>query len=218
MTPIKTLCRLGGAMAALTASPAFAHHPLAGAPMETFFQGALSGVGHPILGFDHLFFVIVVGIAALHTGRAMAAPFGYLAAMTVGTAVCVAGVSLPMVEVGIALSLLAIGGIVLMGRALSFVQAIALFAAPGLFHGWAFGESLAAQESVGAAVLAGYLIGLLAVQWAIAVAAGQAMRRIWNATEASAVQSRLAGAFVAGIGGFLILEAGESAVFSALSG
>ena len=52
---------LATAALALTATPALAHHPLAGAPMETFTHGMLSGIGHPILGFDHLFFIIAVG-------------------------------------------------------------------------------------------------------------------------------------------------------------
>jgi len=45
-------------LAALDAAPAFAHHPLAGMSLQTFAHGILSGVGHPLLGFDHLFFVM----------------------------------------------------------------------------------------------------------------------------------------------------------------
>jgi len=36
----------------------FAHLPLAGMPLQTFAHGILPGVGHPLLGFDHLFFVM----------------------------------------------------------------------------------------------------------------------------------------------------------------
>jgi len=76
---------LFGALALLaTTAPALAHHPLAGQPMETFTQGLLSGIGHPLLGFDHLFFVIAVGVAALYTGFARTAPAAYIAAMLVG--------------------------------------------------------------------------------------------------------------------------------------
>jgi len=62
----------------VTTAPALAHHPLAGQPMETFSQGLLSGIGHPLLGFDHLFFVIAVGVAALYTGFARTAPAAYI--------------------------------------------------------------------------------------------------------------------------------------------
>ena len=49
--------------------------------MVTFGDGLLSGIGHPILGFDHLFFVALVGVAALYTGRRFAAPAAYIGAM-----------------------------------------------------------------------------------------------------------------------------------------
>ena len=76
---------LVGALALVaTATPALAHHPLGGMPMETFAHGLLSGVGHPLLGFDHLFFVIAVGIAALFTGAERLAPAAYIGAMLVG--------------------------------------------------------------------------------------------------------------------------------------
>ena len=35
-----------------------AHHPLAGKEMTTFLDGLLSGLGHPILGIDHFFFIL----------------------------------------------------------------------------------------------------------------------------------------------------------------
>ena len=56
-----------GALLSLT-TPALAHHPLGGLPMDTFAHGLLSGIGHPMLGFDHLFFIALIGIAALYTG------------------------------------------------------------------------------------------------------------------------------------------------------
>ena len=60
--------------AILAATPALAHHPLGGLPMETFSQGVMSGVGHPVLGFDHLFFVALMGLAAAFTGHLARAP------------------------------------------------------------------------------------------------------------------------------------------------
>ncbi len=211
----KTFGRLIGAAALLAAGPAMAHHPLAGAPMETFQHGLLSGIGHPILGFDHLFFVIAVGIAAVFTGRALTAPLGFLGGMAAGVVLCASGMALPMVEPMIALSLLVLGAIVLSGRALGFGAAMALFAGTGLFHGWAFGESIAAQESFSGIVFAGYMIGLTAVQWLVAIAAGALATRLWQITDAGALRPRLAGAMVAGIGCFLVLESVEGAAFAA---
>ena len=204
---------------ALAATPALAHHPLGGMPMETFAHGLLSGVGHPVLGFDHLFFVAIVGIAALFTARRTMAPAAYIAAMLVGCGLMYAGVALPLTETVIALSLLVLGGVVLSGRALGTTATLVLFAGFGLFHGSAFGASIAGQEATaGTAVLMGYLIGLGAIQYLIAIAAGWVTEKVLGATEAAAVNARLAGAVVAGVGLFLTLEAAEGPILAALFG
>lgn len=215
----KTMKKLTlGVLALVSAvTPALAHHPLGGMPMETFSHGLLSGVGHPLLGFDHLFFVIAVGIAALYTGYSKTAPAAYIAAMLVGCLMMSFGIGLPMKEVVIGFSLLMLGSIVLSGRALGAVAAMAIFAAFGLFHGSAFGDAIAAQEAgVNTPVLTGYLIGLGLLQYGIAILAGWIVKTVWNAGEASAIQARLAGAMVAGMGVFLTLENIEGMAFASL--
>src|SRR6056297_2212162 len=183
------------AAASIAATPALAHHPLAGQPMETFMHGVMSGVGHPVLGFDHLFFVVAMGIAALFTAQRFVAPAAYLVAMLAGC------------------------GLVLSGRALGAGAAIALFAAFGLFHGSAFGDAVAAQEGgAGGAVLTGYLIGLGVIQYAIAIAAGWAAEKLLGATEAASTNARLVGAAVAGVGVFLCLEIVEGPVVAMITG
>lgn len=205
------------AAGALVATPALAHHPLGGAPMETFAHGLLSGVGHPMLGFDHLFFILAVGAVALFTGRPLTAPLAFVAAMLAGVLLVVGGIELPLVEPVIAVSLLILGGLLARGRALSLAAACGLFAVLGVFHGWAFGESLAGVEG-GAplAVAGGYLIGLAATQWAIAVGFGWVVSKVWNAASAEAIPARLSGAVVAGVGAFLTLEVVEGAAFAAM--
>lgn len=206
---------LGLAALGLTATPAAAHHPLGGMEMASFADGLLSGIGHPILGFDHLFFVALAGIAAAFTTRALAAPLAYIAAMIAGVLFATFGPALPLAETVIAISLLGLGGVVLSGRALSAPAAMALFAGFGLFHGSAFGGAMATAEAGAvAAVLPGYLIGLALVQYAIALGAGAAARAL--ATDARAVEPRLAGAMVAGIGLFLTLETAEAGLIGAL--
>ena len=85
----------------------------------------------------------------------------------------------------------------------------------GLFHGWAFGVSLTGQEAgVGGVVVIGYLLGLAAIQYVVAVSSGWAARRFGEA--ATDLAPRLSGAMVAGAGLFLVLEAAEGAAFAAL--
>lgn len=213
-----TFSRLAPAAAAavltgVAAQPAFAHHAMGGAPMTTFTHGVLSGIGHPLLGFDHLFFVLLVGVAAVYTGRRFLAPAAYIVAMLAGCLMMSLGLGLPAKEVIIALSLVALGGVVLSGRSLGLMPTMALFAGFGLFHGSAFGDTMASAEAAhGTQVLVGYLLGLGALQYGLTLAAGWAALSLWKATEAAAIQPRLAGAVVAGVGMFLTLEHLEGAV------
>ena len=211
---MKRMITLGGVMAA---GPALAHHPLAGAPMETFTHGLLSGIGHPLLGFDHLFFVALVGVAALFTGRAVVATAAFVAAMAVGCLVAIAGLSLPIAELMIVASLLVLGTVVALGKSLSLQAAASLFAVFGLFHGIAFAGSIVGQEAAASMpVIVGYLLGLGVCQFLIAMAAGFAIQKLWDARLAGDIAPRLAGAVVAGVGLFLALETAEGAVFAAL--
>lgn len=190
----------------VAAAPASAHHPLEGAPMTGFGDGLLSGIGHPILGADHLVFVIAAGIAAFCAGSRLRAPLAYVAAMLAG---CVAagfwGMP-PLVEPMIALSLAAVGGALALGRRLSPGVVAALFAVFGVFHGAAFGAPLIEQEAAaGGAVLGGYLLGLGATQYAIAAGAAMLSARLWSAAPEGAVGPRLAGAMALGAGIYLSL-------------
>lgn len=201
----------------LAASPALAHHPLGGMPMETFTHGLASGVGHPVLGFDHLFFVLAMGVAALFTGRKLLTPAAYIGAMLAGTALMYAGIAMPIAETVIVLSLIVLGGIVLSGKALGTTAALVIFATFGLFHGSAFGGTIAGQEGgIGGAVLLGYLIGLGVTQYLVAIAAGWAVEKL-GATDASAINARLGGAMVAGVGVFLALEILEGPLVALLA-
>jgi len=204
--------------AATFAAPAFAHHPLGGMPMETFTHGILSGIGHPLLGFDHLFFVFLVGIASVLMARRVLAPLFYLAAMLGGCLISSLWTTLPASELMVALSLLVLGTLVLSGRHIGQTAGLCAFAGFGLFHGAAFGATLAAQEAgFGLPVLAGYLIGLGVIQYMIALGAGWMCASVWKASEIGAIQPRLAGAMVAGAGLYLILEHIEGPLLRAIA-
>ena len=46
--------------------PAFAHHPMDARDAQTFssIEGLISGLGHPIIGTDHLFFLLSIGLVS----------------------------------------------------------------------------------------------------------------------------------------------------------
>lgn len=199
------------AAAALAAGPAFAHHPLGGGTPASFADGLLSGVGHPMLGIDHFAFIVAMGLAAAAAGRLALAPLGFLAAAFAGVLLSHAGVALPLVEVMVAGSAVAVGAIVLSGRALSARTAFALFAVAGLFHGHAFGNAIVGAETT---PLVAYLIGLSLTQYAIALGAGLVGLRLWRAADAASVPLRIAGGVAAGVGFAFLFERVEGLIFA----
>ena len=69
------------------AEPAFAHHLMGGKIPATFGEGILSGLGHPVIGIDHLAAVVAVGcLAAAHRAGALLA-VAFVVAMMCGVAV-----------------------------------------------------------------------------------------------------------------------------------
>lgn len=184
-------------LAALASTqPAFAHHVMGGGMPATLAQGLLSGLGHPIIGLDHFAAVVAVGcIAALHAAGARLV-VGYVVAMMAGVAVHLMGASLPGAELWVAASVIALGLVLAIRGDLGVPAALALFAAVGLLHGYALGESIYGAEPT---PLIAYLAGLAIVQSVIALAAMNVARLITRRM-VDAVPLRLIGAGIAGIG------------------
>ena len=205
------------AFLALMASPALAHHPLGGEVPQTMLHGVLSGIGHPIIGFDHLAFVLGIGLLAAFQKSRYILPGGFVAGTVLGTLMIVSGVTLPAVELVITASVLMVGVLAMMGRALNTAAAGAVAAGAGLFHGWAYGEAVVGAEPT---PLIAYIAGFGVTQMAIAV--GAMLATVWVMTprgDASAMASlkpRFAGAMVAGVGITYLVEIAEAAIFPAM--
>jgi urease accessory protein len=156
-------------------TPAFAHHVMGGKLPETFLQGLLSGLAHPVIGFDHFGAIVGVGILAAVAGRGVGSVLAFSATLIVGVGVHLAKVDIPVSELLVGLSTLAIGGLVMLRRSIRPMVAVALFAIAGSLHGYALGESIVGAE---ASPLVAYLAGLLIVQTLIGVGAYALTRRI----------------------------------------
>ena len=179
----------------LAAAPAFAHHVMGGRTPSTFLEGLLSGLGHPVIGPDHLAFVVALGLVVGMAGLNLALPALFVAAMAVGVVVHVGGIGLPAPEVIVAISVLLAGLLIAAGRALPVVAWGALFAFAGLFHGYAFGESIYGAE---ASPLWAYLVGLVLSQSVLAVGIALAARHMGAGV--SGLAPRLVGAAIVGVG------------------
>ena len=177
-------------------TPALAHHMMGGKLPSTFGEGILSGLGHPVIGLDHLAFLIAAGMVAGVAGLGLWMPVVFVLASIAGVLVHMQEINLPAVELLIALSVVAIGFLLAgdwskLGRGAWVV----IFAVAGLFHGYAFGESIVGAEP---APLGAYLLGLALIQSTIAVGvASLASRQAWNS---NALAPRLVGAVVLGVG------------------
>jgi urease accessory protein len=181
---------------ALAVDPASAHHVMGKRP-ETFGQGILSGLGHPIIGLDHLAAVIAVGcLAALYRAGAALA-IGFVLAVIAGVAVHVRGATFPGTEVLVALSVVVLGACLVWRSVLPTAAALGLFVLAGLLHGYALGESIVGAEP---APLYAYLIGLAVMQTAIALGAMTLVRLFAHPVWGDAAPVRLVGAGIAGIG------------------
>lgn len=133
-------------LVALMPSPAMAHDGtgLAG--------GFVAGFVHPLSGFDHMLAMVAVGIWGAFLGRPLvyALPMLFPSAMALGGGIGMAGIQLPPVELGIALSVVVLGAMIFFALRLPIFAACAIIAVFALFHGYAHGLELpSAADPIG---------------------------------------------------------------------
>ena len=148
--------------------PVWAHHQMGGMTPQTFSQGLLSGLGHPIIGLDHFAFLVVAMLlaCALKGAARYLAPLAFIGATIGGTVLHLGAANIPMSETLVALSVV-IGGVLALTRSYPGAFALsAIFAVSGVLHGYAYGESIVGAE---AAPLLAYLIGFAVIQYALIV-------------------------------------------------
>ena len=184
--------------AALAAEPALAHHVMGGAMPATFGQGLLSGLGHPIIGLDHLAALVGAGLVAARIRRGLALPVVFVIAMAIGVAAHLARFDVPSSEALVGLSVVALGAAAVAGPRVPAGLAALLFAAAGAVNGYALAESIVGAE---ATPLAAYLVGLMTIQAAIATGVALVARALLRRTPEPAARGlRFAGGAVALVG------------------
>lgn len=159
------------ALFVLSGLPASAHSGIGAA------HGVSHGFGHPLGGLDHLLAMVAVGLLAARIGgRALwLVPGAFLVAMAAGGALGLAGVALPLVELGIVGSVVVLGAVIAFGRTLPLAGAMVLAAVSAVFHGHAHGAEMPADAS-GLAYGLGFLAAtalLHAAGVGIGIAAGR---------------------------------------------
>ena len=154
-------------LALLTFAVALLLPGAASAHMGTGLPGGFrSGFVHPLSGADHMLAMVSVGIWGAFLGRPLvfALPMIFPAMMAVGGAAGMAGIGLPPVELGIALSVLVLGLMIALAVRAPVWIACLIVAVFALFHGYAHGAELpSAADPVGYSVGFVLATGLLHV-------------------------------------------------------
>ena len=180
----------------LGASPALAHHPNDGKLPSTFVEGFLSGIGHPVIGIDHLVFVVAIGLlAALSKKLGMVIPVAFVAATAIGTAIHLQSIDLPVPELIVSASVLVMGIFLAREKQMNLAIITAIGAIAGIFHGYAYGESIVGAETT---ALGAYLLGFCSIQLAISAIAFYIARSIVKTP--TSIWLRFAGFTISGIG------------------
>jgi urease accessory protein len=197
ITTRRSLAFAGAFLAGLSPGLALAHHGIEGRTPETWAEGLTSGLAHPILGLDHLVFLLAAGLAAGALRLGLRIPGLFILASVAGLALHLARIDLPLAEAAVAATILALGlaagsrsGIGRKGWALLFVVA-------GLCHGYAYGESIVGASAV---PLAGYLLGIGVVQGVLATLTYIAGDKLADGVGHARAELRHLGALLAVIG------------------
>jgi len=189
---------------------ALAHHPLGGATPANFVEGLLSGLGHPVIGFDHFAFILVAAVFAWLLGRAILAMLVFIGMSALAVFATSQGLVLPAVESGVLLSLAMAGLALMLALKVPAFVSLVFMGAAGLFHGAAYGDAIIGAE---ATPLVAYLTGIVVAQAALAVLGVVLVRAFTRRSVEPWLAGRCAGAIALGISLAYGVERLESVVF-----
>jgi urease accessory protein len=178
------------ALVLASVSPAHAHHAMDYQMPTTLLDGLLSGLGHPIIGIDHLLFIIGAGVVAAQVARGPLLALLFVAGSILAAAARAGGLTWDMSELWIAGSLIALSALALALPRPRLSLVALLYAAAGVLHGYALAAAIVGAEPT---PLGAYFFGLAVIQSAIVLGAWAAARWLRARHPALPVQ-RIAGA------------------------
>lgn len=163
-------------------------------------SGFAHGFVHPITGADHVLAMVAVGMFAANLGgRALwAVPLTFVTVMAIGGALGIAGVAVPFVEAGIAVSVVVLGAAVALRWKWPVAAAMALVGLFAIFHGHAHGTEMPVDAS-GFEYAAGFMIAT-AVLHVAGIAIGLGLAKLARTHSPRLLQASGAAMAAAGVG------------------
>ncbi|WP_203142980.1 HupE/UreJ family protein [Marinobacter mangrovi] len=160
--------------------------------------GFTSGLLHPMLGLDHLLAMAAIGFWSMRQSGWMkrGTPLFMIGGMFLGAGLAFAGLSIPGVETGIALSVMLAGVLIATLAKLPTAVGGSLVAAFMIFHGYAHGAEMPAGSHF-MAYMAGFGIATLIIAFA-----GRGLGALLMKTDNRVSQA--IGAALAATGAFLV--------------
>ena len=159
--------------------------------------GLMAGIAHPLFDLDHVLAMVAVGVWAFQLGgRAKwLVPASFVALMAVAGGVGMAGIRLPLVEIGIATSVLILGLLIAFSVRVTPALGAGIVALFAIFHGHAHGAEMPVLGSAWQ-----YAIGFIASTAALhglglALGKGMDQQSVWL---------RATGAMVAASGAWML--------------
>lgn len=181
---------------------ALAHVGTDGGGHHNFLDSFTHAIAHPFGGTDHLAAMLAVGVwSALafgKSGKAWAAPAGFVALLVAGCLAGFAGLQVPAVEPMIAASVLVMGLLVMVQKKMAVSAAAGLAGLFAFFHGAAHGYELFEEAFAPAAgVIVGMAAGSALLHFAGMVAGHHVMQRFQTV-------AKVAGGLTAALGAFML--------------
>ena len=163
--------------------------------------GFMAGLTHPVLGFDHLLAMLSVGILSAQMGgqAIWRVPLAFVLVMLGGGVLGINGIPLFSVELGIALSVLALGVAIALDKKLSPVLAMVFVGFFAIFHGHAHGTEMPSLSKP-LFYACGFVLGTAGIH-----VAGVLVGIIAERIKVGVQLLRYAGAAIAGIGFHIII-------------
>ncbi len=163
LAPVLTLC---GTLAA-HAHPGHYHPPQEVDEFDT--ESFMSAVTHPFTGLDHLMVALAIGALAYLMGKRLGTMLSalFMGALALGFIVGKAGLSVPMLEQGLALSVFGVGALLIAHQKAGSMICFSIATVIGFWHGNAHGVEMSNTIlglGLGLGTMSAVLLGVGAAQ------------------------------------------------------